>query len=110
VINAVIFVRPENYGVTAARCLDYCEQKRYNVVGLIPGDWAAALRMLGQGLAGVIVVGSADRLDLEREPRIEVVPRRLTARRRSSNSRRYEPASAPAFPPAAVTPRSRSDS
>jgi len=97
VINAIIFVRPENYGITAARCLDYCAQKRYNVVGLIPGDWPAAIRMLSEGLANVIVVGSAEHLDPRREARVEVVPRRLTARRRSANSRRYEPAPAPAL-------------
>jgi hypothetical protein len=94
VIDAVIFVRPENYGVTAARCLDYCAAKRYNVVGLIPGDWNAAIRMLDEGLAGVIVVGSADHPDQE-DPRVEVVPRRLNSRRRPTNARHYKTASAP---------------
>jgi hypothetical protein len=97
VINAVIFVRPENYGVTAARCLDYCAAKRYNVIGLIPGDWPAAMRMLNEGLAGVVVVASPEQLDPEREPRIEVVPRRLNSRRRPPNARQYNTASAPAL-------------
>ncbi|NMO53541.1 hypothetical protein HH310_20435 [Actinoplanes sp. TBRC 11911] len=96
-INAVIFVRPENYGVTAARCLDYCAAKRYNVIGLIPGDWPAAMRMLNEGLAGVVVVASAEQLDPDREPRVEVVPRRLNSRRRPANARQYSTASAPAL-------------
>jgi hypothetical protein len=95
VIDAVIFVRPENYRVTAARCLDYCAAKRYNVIGLIPGDWAAAIRMLDEGLAHVIVVGSAEQFDPEQEPRVEVVPRRLNSRRRPTNARHYKTASAP---------------
>jgi len=82
VVNAVIVVRPENYGVNAARCLEYCETRRYHVVGLIPGDWRAALRMLGDGLAGVIVVSARDQFDAPGEPRIEVAPKRSARRPR----------------------------
>jgi hypothetical protein len=85
VINAVIYVPPENYGASAARCLDYCAVKRYNVVGLVPGDRRAALRMLSEGLAAVIVVASAEHLSPVGEPRIELVPKRFTLRRRASN-------------------------
>jgi hypothetical protein len=79
--NAVIFVQAEKFEANAARCLDYCAARRYEVAGLICGDWDAALQMLRDGLAGVIVVGSAAHLDPEREPRIEVVPKRLNSRR-----------------------------
>jgi hypothetical protein len=79
--TAVIFVQPEKFDVNAARCLDYCAAMRYDVAGLICGDWHAALQMLKDGLAGVIVVSSLAQLDPEREPRIEVVPRRTNARR-----------------------------
>lgn len=89
-INAVVFVRPENYRVNAARCLDYCDTRHYLVVGLVQGDCRAAMRMLDDGLAGVIVVSSADQLDPAGEPRIEVVPRRL-ARRTTNASRRWTP-------------------
>lgn len=89
-INAVVYVRPENYSLNAARCLDYCDARRYHVVGLVQGDWRAALRMLDEGLAGVIVVTSTDQLDPAREPRIEVVPRRL-ARRTTNSPRRWSP-------------------
>jgi hypothetical protein len=90
VINAVVFVRPENYRVNAARCLEYCDARRYHVVGLVQGDWRAAIRMLDDGLAAVIVVSSADQWDPEHETRIEVVPRRL-ARRTTNASRRWSP-------------------
>lgn len=79
--NAVIFVQPERFDVHAARCLDYCAAMRYDVAGLICGDWNAALRMLRDGLATVIVVSSMNQLDPHREPRIEVVPKRMNARR-----------------------------
>ncbi|WP_203821769.1 hypothetical protein [Paractinoplanes ferrugineus] len=79
--NAVIFVQPDRFDVHAARCLDYCASMRYEVAGLICGDWDAALRMLKDGLAAVIVVSSMTQLDPQREPRIEVVPKRLKARR-----------------------------
>jgi hypothetical protein len=92
VINAVVFVRPENYRVNAARCLEYCDARRYHMVGLVQGDWRAALRMLDDGLATVIVVSSAEQLDPAQEPRIEVVPRRL-ARRATNASRRWTPGS-----------------
>jgi hypothetical protein len=79
--NAVIFVQPDRFDVHAARCLDYCAAMRYEVAGLICGDWNAALQMLKDGLASVVVVSSMTQLDPHREPRIEVVPKRLKARR-----------------------------
>ena len=90
-INAVILLRAENYGAGASRCLDYCAARRYNVVVLIPGDQKAAVRMLDEGTATVIVVSSTDQLDPENDPRVEVVPKRLGARQRrnAANPRRY---------------------
>ncbi|GAA0498337.1 hypothetical protein Ade02nite_91510 [Paractinoplanes deccanensis] len=85
-VNAVIYVRPENYGASASRCLEHCAARRYNVVGLIQGDWPAASRMLDQGLASVVVVSSAEQLDPHLEPRIEVVPKPRRQRRSSSSA------------------------
>jgi hypothetical protein len=79
--NAVIFVQQDRFEVSAARCLDYCAARRYDVAGLVTGDWQAALQMLEDGLAGVIVVSSASQLGSASEPRIEVVPKRLNSRR-----------------------------
>ena len=89
-INAVVFVRPENYRVNAARCLEYCDARRYHMVGLVQGDWRAAIRMLDDGLATVIVVSSTEQWDPAHDTRIEVVPRRL-ARRTTNASRRWNP-------------------
>jgi hypothetical protein len=79
--KAVIFVQPDKFDVNAARCLDYCTAMRYEVAGLICGDWSAALHMIRDGLASVIVVSSASQLDPNREPRIEIVPKRAATRR-----------------------------
>lgn len=82
--DAVIFVPPGAVDAGTARCLDYCAAKRYHVVGLVPGDWAAATGMVRDGKAAVIVVSSADQLGPTREQRIEIVPRRMGSRRRTS--------------------------
>jgi hypothetical protein len=88
VTNAVIFVQPDKFHAGAARCLDYCATMRYEVVGLVHGDWEAALRMVQEGLAAVIVVASMADLDPARRPRIEVVPKR-TNRRPATRRPRY---------------------
>jgi hypothetical protein len=86
VVNAVIYVRPENYGASASRCLEHCADRRYTVVGLIQGDWPAAARMLAEGLASRVVVSSSDQLDPGLEPRIEVVPKPRRQRRSSPSA------------------------
>ena len=85
VVNAVIYVRPENYSASAARCLDYCAARRYNVVGLIPGDWDAAMRMLHEGVASVVVVSSAEQVD-QGEPGVEVAPKPSSRRKAGARS------------------------
>ena len=89
VTDAVIFVQPDKFHANAARCLDYCATMRYEVVGLVHGDWDAALRMVQEGLAAVIVVASMADLDPARQPRIEVVPKRTN--RRPTGRARYGP-------------------
>src|SRR4051794_30878785 len=81
VTNAVVFVQPDRFEASAARCLDYCAVRRYAVAGLICGDWPAALQMLEDGLAAVIIVSSPAQFDGSGESRIEVVPKRLNRRR-----------------------------
>ena len=115
-VNAVVYVRPDNYSVSAARCLEHCTARKYHVVGLIQGDWDAAMRMLREGLASVVVVSSADQLDPGSEPRVEVVPKRrprrgspsspaYAGRRFTQNdpgTRRAAPPATPARPTASV--------
>ena len=84
VVDAVIYMRPENYSASAARCLDYCSARRYNVVGLIPGDWDAAMRMLREGKASVVVVSSAEHL--QPQPGVEIAPKPSSRRRTGSRS------------------------
>ncbi|WP_127503540.1 hypothetical protein [Actinoplanes solisilvae] len=78
-VDAVIYVRPENYSASAARCLDYCAARRYNVVGLVPGDWDAAMRMLREGTASVVVVSAAEHV--EHRPGVEIAPKPSSRRR-----------------------------
>ncbi|WP_250008040.1 hypothetical protein [Actinoplanes sp. M2I2] len=83
-LDAVIYVRPENYSASAARCLDYCSARRYNVVGLIPGDWDAAMRMLHEGKASVVVVSSVEQM--EPQPGVEIAPKPSSRRRSGARS------------------------
>ena len=87
VTNAVVFVQPDRFEVNAARCLDYCAVRRYAVAGLVCGDWPAALQMLDDGLASVIIVSTPAHLEQAQgaaargESRVEIVPKRLNRRR-----------------------------
>jgi hypothetical protein len=84
VTKAVVYVQADKFHASAARCLDHCNTMRYELAGLICGDWPAAVKMLNQNLAEVIVVASPTQLDAAQEPRVEVVPKRTPSRRRSS--------------------------
>jgi hypothetical protein len=88
VTNAVIYVQADKFHAAAARCLDYCSTMRYEVAGLICGDWPAAIRMVDDGLAAVIVVPSITDPDPATQPRIEVAPKRTTGRRPARRPRR----------------------
>lgn len=71
---AVIFVPAAAHLATyASNCLDYCAARGYEVAGVVTADWAAAAAMVLSNKAAVLVVSSAEHLDPNREPRVEVV-------------------------------------
>ena len=60
------------------------------MAGLISGDWPAAVQMLDDGLASVIIVSTPAHLEQAQgaaprgESRVEIVPKRLNRRRPST--------------------------
>lgn len=89
---AVAYVPPRDYEQAAAECIEYCQEVRYSFAGLIRGDWDAAVSMIEDGQAHVIVVAYASHLPAGRLPRVEVVAEVRDAARnadpRTRNARR----------------------
>jgi hypothetical protein len=75
VTTAVIYLPDGLDPQASSRCLDYCAARKYDVAGVVLGNWEAAATMLCDRLAGVLVVDRPDHLAPDREPRIEVVDR-----------------------------------
>lgn len=71
--KAVIFVQATTDFEAASRCLQHCQVRRYEVVGIVSGDWQAAARVLRDGLAGVLVVDNRADIPPDAEPRLEIV-------------------------------------
>lgn len=76
---ALIFVPAGQFDPHAARCLAYCEERGYEVTGIVSGDWKAASDLLCHNFAGVMVVSIAEHLDPHRRPRLEIVAEQETA-------------------------------
>lgn len=70
--EAIIYVPADDVTPHAARCLQYCTERGYVVIGIVRGDWAAAAQLLNGGAVGVCVVARADHLDPKRQPRVEI--------------------------------------
>lgn len=71
--DAIIFVPPGPAGHGWLRiCAEYCAHHGYEVVA-VASDWADVVRMLQDGVAEVVVVGSRDHLPADRPWRIEAV-------------------------------------
>jgi len=72
---AVVSVPIEQEPIYVTQCLEYCALKGYEVVGVVVGDSAAAIAMLMNHTAGVLVIARPEHLDSEAardvEPRIE---------------------------------------
>lgn len=72
-INAVVFVLSQHLLPDADRCIQYCLGHGYAMVGLIKDDWGAAITMLIDGKASVVVAASPDHVPADRTPRVEYV-------------------------------------
>lgn len=81
VTTAVVFVPDHLFDQHAPECLAYCTACGYEIAGVIQGDWRAALAMLADGLATVIVVARRDHLPPDGGPRIEVASEHATPAR-----------------------------
>jgi hypothetical protein len=71
--DAVVFVLTRFLLPDADRCIQYCITSGYHMVGLVRDDWGAAMEMLHDGRAEVLVVADPQHLDPHRSPRIEMV-------------------------------------
>lgn len=77
--SAVIFIRSAEFDPHAARCMAYCEERHYDVVGIVQDDWKAVQDTLEHG-AEIVVVSEESHLDPRRRPRIEVVAHQASSR------------------------------
>jgi hypothetical protein len=71
--RAVIYVPEGQFDPHADRCMDYLQKRGYQFQGLIRGDWAEAVRMMGDGETSVVLVSTDQHLPADRKPRVEVV-------------------------------------
>jgi hypothetical protein len=72
-VAAIIFVTAGHLLIDAERCIRYCAARGYKMVGVIRDDWPAAMDMLHDGRAEVLVIADPEHLDPERAPRVEYV-------------------------------------
>lgn len=70
---AIVFVLTEHLRPDAARCIGYCVSRGYHVIGIVKDDWTAAINMLNNKQAAVIVAADPGHLDPQRTPRVEYV-------------------------------------
>lgn len=78
--KAVIFVKSDDFDPHATRCTLYCEERGYEIAGVVMDDWGAVQQMLGDGQASVALVSTEEHLPAQRKPRIEVVANAISAR------------------------------
>jgi 2,4-dienoyl-CoA reductase-like NADH-dependent reductase (Old Yellow Enzyme family) len=72
-LKAVILIRDDDLA-DVARCTAFCQTQNYHIEGLIrDGDWNAAVSMIHEGLADIIVMARPDHFDPDWKPRVEFV-------------------------------------
>lgn len=69
--QALVFVLGRYLRPDAEACVHYCLARGYHVVGIVKDDWAAAVNLVRQGKATVIVAADPHHLDPQRTPRVE---------------------------------------
>jgi hypothetical protein len=74
---AVVFVPAAHIAPYAKQCLDYCAARGYDIAGVVRDDWTAAVAMMANHSASVIVVARREHLDPHREPRLEILAEAL---------------------------------
>ncbi|SNY29178.1 hypothetical protein [Paractinoplanes atraurantiacus] len=72
-VEAIVFVLSGHLLPDADRCIRYCLSRGYNMIGVVRDDWRAAMEMLADGRAEVLVVADPQHLDPNRTPRVEYV-------------------------------------
>jgi hypothetical protein len=71
--RAIIYIPAGEFDPHAARCVNYAEERGYELVGIVRDNWPAARKMAEDGGTTVVIVSEESHLDPERKPRIEVV-------------------------------------
>jgi len=71
--HAIVFVIGRHIWPDAARCIGYAIARGYHVIGIVKDDWSAAINMLIDKQASVIVAADPSHLDPDRVPRVEYV-------------------------------------
>jgi hypothetical protein len=69
--NAVIFALTRYLENDATVCTAYCTARGYEVAAIVVNNWHAALALLAEGAATVLVVAELDRI-AGQTPRVEV--------------------------------------
>lgn len=72
-VEAIVFVMSNHLITDADRCIKYCLARGYHMVGVIKDDWMAAMDMLHDGRAEVLVIADPQHLPADRAPRVEYV-------------------------------------
>lgn len=70
--RALIHVPTEDYEAYADRCMDYLNERGYEFVGIVCGEYEKVQKMFDNDGATVAIVASETYLDPDRKPRIEV--------------------------------------
>jgi hypothetical protein len=77
----VVYIPAADAEQALAECLEYAgrEHPEWGLAGVVTGDWAAVVAMLGGGQAEVVVIAQRSHLPVDRIPRVIAVEEQLSA-------------------------------